>query len=187
MSYRDELVRCAACGTQFVYTVREQRRRAEQGLPKDAPTFCAECRGADVRLSQPAEPVEDESKERPETPEPRPSQARTPKKGGRPRAGKPSRGGRASDRRRGGQKGRSRRSEPPRQTEIRVRHLGTVKWFDDDRGFGFIAQEDGEELFVHLTSVLVPGEPPLQQGQQVEYEIARTSRGPQAVDVVPLG
>ena len=61
-----------------------------------------------------------------------------------------------------------------------------MKWFDEERGFGFIAQEDGEELFVHSKSVLVEGSPALVEGQEVEYEVARTPRGPQAVDVVPL-
>jgi CspA family cold shock protein len=67
-----------------------------------------------------------------------------------------------------------------------VRQTGTVKWFDEERGFGFVAQEDGEELFVHSTSVLVDASPALTQGQEVEFEVARTSRGAQAVDVVPL-
>jgi CspA family cold shock protein len=64
--------------------------------------------------------------------------------------------------------------------------MGTVKWFDDDRGYGFIAQDEGGELFVHLTGLIVEGYDRLLEGTPVEYEIERTARGPQAVDVVPL-
>jgi CspA family cold shock protein len=212
MSFRDELVRCAACGNQFVYTVREQRRRAAKGLPTEAPVFCDDCRGSDVRLAEVADDFEDGEQEAPSAPaqmagagtdfgraagEPRHEAAvaeatvvrRRESRGGGGRRGAEPR----DQKRRPGQAGgghgpsRSRRPEPPPQTELRVRHLGTVKWFDEDRGFGFIAEEDGEELFVHSTSVLVEGRPALVQGQQVEYEVARTSRGRQAVDVVPLG
>jgi cold shock protein len=73
-----------------------------------------------------------------------------------------------------------------RQTELRIRYVGTVKWFDRDRGFGFIAQEDGEEVFVHCSAVLGDGDARLEQGQPVEYEVEHTGRGLQAVDVVPL-
>jgi CspA family cold shock protein len=103
-------------------------------------------------------------------------------KGRRGSSRKPrTRRGRSSGRKRGG-----RSEKPPKQTELRIRHIGTVKWFDEDRGFGFIAQEDGEELFVHSTGVLVKAAHGLEQGQQVEYEIEHTKRGLQAVDVVPL-
>jgi hypothetical protein len=54
MAFRDQLIRCGACGSEFVYTVREQRKRAEMGLPTDPPAFCPDCRGADVRLADAA-------------------------------------------------------------------------------------------------------------------------------------
>lgn len=74
----------------------------------------------------------------------------------------------------------------PRQTELRVRYVGTVKWFDPTRGYGFIAEDDGGELFLHASGILVPDASMLQEGTPVEYEVERTGRGPQAVDVVPL-
>jgi len=49
MVFRDMLLRCGACGKEFVYTVREQRQRQQQGLPTDPPAFCSDCRVADVR------------------------------------------------------------------------------------------------------------------------------------------
>jgi len=94
--------------------------------------------------------------------------------------------GRGGGGRGGGRGGKRREREQPRQTELRVRHMGTVKWFDDDRGYGFIAQDEGGELFVHLTGLIVEGYDRLLEGTPVEYEIERTARGPQAVDVVPL-
>lgn len=73
-----------------------------------------------------------------------------------------------------------------RQTELRVRYVGTVKWFDPTRGYGFIAEDDGGELFLHASGILIPDAAMLHEGTPVEYEIERTGRGPQAVDVVPL-
>jgi CspA family cold shock protein len=193
MAFKDQLVRCGACGTQFVYTVREQRQRKEQGMPLDPPAFCVDCRGADVRLAEAAAPAarRPETAERPRaaaesTRDPGAGPARRSRVGGKPR--------RDSDRgRTGGGRGRGprsgdRRGKPsfPRQTELRIRHLGTVKWFDPERGYGFIAQEDGEEVFVHLTGIIAAGEKKLQEGQPVEYEVEHTPRGLQAVDVVPL-
>lgn len=66
--------------------------------------------------------------------------------------------------------------------------MGTVKWFDAERGFGFIApDEDGSELFIHTTGIIAGAtNGALQEGQPVEYEIEHTPRGMQAVDVVAL-
>jgi cold shock CspA family protein len=100
--------------------------------------------------------------------------------GGRSRGG----GGRDGDRRRGGG-GRGRR-EAPRQTDLRIRHVGTVKWFNPDKGYGFIAQDDGSDLFVHASSVLGKLEMELYEGQPVEYEVESAQRGQHAVYVVPL-
>ena len=57
---------------------------------------------------------------------------------------------------------------------------GTVKWFDDQKGFGFIEQEGGEDLFVHHSEVR--GDT-LREGQQVEFEIGQGKKGPCAVNV----
>jgi CspA family cold shock protein len=61
-----------------------------------------------------------------------------------------------------------------------------VKWYDGERGYGFIAQDDGEEVFVHCSAVISDGEQRLEQGTPVEYEVEQTERGLQAVDVVLL-
>jgi CspA family cold shock protein len=210
MVFKDQLVRCGACGTEFVYTVREQRRRAEQGLPLDAPAFCPDCRTADARLAGVADEM-DESAEQaewasapapavaaPAAPAPREADRRGPSTGSRgradggraPRGGRPDRpgGGRDQGRRGAGRPGRpDGRPRGPRQTELRFRFVGIVKWFDETKGYGFIAQEDnGDELFVHSSGIIAAGVRSLAEGQPVEYEVEHTARGLQAVDVIPL-
>ncbi|MFW6048714.1 MAG: cold-shock protein [Candidatus Bipolaricaulota bacterium] len=60
---------------------------------------------------------------------------------------------------------------------------GTVKWFDDDKGFGFIEQEDGEDAFVHYSEISGEGYRSLEEGQEVEFEIEQGDKGPKAVSV----
>jgi CspA family cold shock protein len=61
---------------------------------------------------------------------------------------------------------------------------GTVKWFDDARGFGFIADDDGETVFVHHSGILPQSaQATLKEGQRVDYEVAKRSLGLQAVNV----
>lgn len=64
---------------------------------------------------------------------------------------------------------------------------GTVKWFNPDKGFGFITQENGEEdVFVHYRAIMSEGYKSLNEGQRVEYETERGQKGLQAANVVPL-
>lgn len=63
---------------------------------------------------------------------------------------------------------------------------GTVKWFNNEKGFGFISRENGEDLFVHFSAIQSEGYRALEEGQAVEFEIGEGSRGPQAVNVVKL-
>ena len=63
---------------------------------------------------------------------------------------------------------------------------GTVKWFDSEKGFGFIIQEDGgKDLFVHHSEVKTSGYATLDDGQKVEYEVGEGQKGPCAKNVVP--
>jgi CspA family cold shock protein len=61
---------------------------------------------------------------------------------------------------------------------------GQVKWFNERKGFGFISQEDGDDLFVHFSSIQQEGFKVLYEGDEVEFNIAEGKKGPQAVDVV---
>jgi CspA family cold shock protein len=63
------------------------------------------------------------------------------------------------------------------------RKEGTVKWFNNSKGYGFIQQEGGEDLFVHFKSIIGDGYKTLQEGQKVEFTIGDGEKGPQAQDV----
>ncbi len=64
---------------------------------------------------------------------------------------------------------------------------GTVKWFNADKGFGFITPEDGgKDLFVHHSEVKVSGYASLKDGQKVEFEVGQGQKGPCATNVVPV-
>ncbi len=60
---------------------------------------------------------------------------------------------------------------------------GTVKWFNDAKGFGFITQEGGEDVFVHYTAVQAQGFKSLAEGDRVEFEVTRGPKGLQAANV----
>ena len=60
---------------------------------------------------------------------------------------------------------------------------GTVKWFSDQKGYGFIEQADGNDLFVHHTSINGSGFKTLNEGQRVRFEIETNEKGPKAKDV----
>jgi cold shock protein len=64
--------------------------------------------------------------------------------------------------------------------------VGTVKWFNADKGFGFIAPEAGEDVFVHFSAIQSTGYRSLDEGQTVEFDITQGQRGPQAANVRPL-
>lgn len=63
---------------------------------------------------------------------------------------------------------------------------GKVKWFNADKGFGFIEREDGDDVFVHFSAIQAEGFKTLEEGQDVEFEIVEGNRGPQAANVVRL-
>ena len=62
---------------------------------------------------------------------------------------------------------------------------GTVKWFNADKGYGFITGEDGQDLFVHFSAIQTDGFKTLEEGQKVTYDEEQSDRGPQAVNVTP--
>lgn len=63
---------------------------------------------------------------------------------------------------------------------------GTVKWFNEAKGFGFIEQQSGPDVFAHFKAIVSPGFKTLAEGQQVEFVITQGAKGPQAENIVAL-
>ena len=63
---------------------------------------------------------------------------------------------------------------------------GTVKWFSNEKGYGFIEREDGDDLFVHFSEIQIEGFKTLNEGQKVEFEVTEGAKGLQASNVVPV-
>ena len=63
---------------------------------------------------------------------------------------------------------------------------GTVKWFNEKKGYGFIKKEDGEDVFVHYSAINSSGFKSLQEGQAVQFNVVKGPKGWQAADVQPL-
>lgn len=66
------------------------------------------------------------------------------------------------------------------------RYIGTVKWFNAAKGYGFLGYPDGDDVFVHFTAITENGFRRLEKGQQVEFSIEESPKGLQAADVVKL-
>ena len=63
------------------------------------------------------------------------------------------------------------------------KNIGTVKWFNEEKGFGFIQQENGPDVFVHFRAISGEGFKTLAEGQQVSFDIEQGQKGPQAANV----
>jgi CspA family cold shock protein len=69
---------------------------------------------------------------------------------------------------------------------VSEKEIGTVKWFNDAKGYGFISRESGDDVFVHHTAIQMEGFKSLSEEQQVEFAVEQGDKGLQAVDVVPV-
>jgi len=74
---------------------------------------------------------------------------------------------------------KSKKHLSPRRHEV----LGTVKWFNNSKGYGFIGRDDGPDVFVHYSAIVGDGYRTLQEGDPVEFEIVQGPKGPQAANV----
>lgn len=70
--------------------------------------------------------------------------------------------------------------------EVFQMEKGTVKWFNAEKGFGFIETQSGNDVFVHFSAITGDGFKSLEEGQRVEFEVVQGNRGPQASNVVKL-
>ncbi len=67
-----------------------------------------------------------------------------------------------------------------------MREQGTVKWFNSEKGYGFISRPSGEDVFVHHSAINMPGFKSLDEGDQIEFEVARGPKGLQAQNVTKI-
>ncbi len=65
--------------------------------------------------------------------------------------------------------------------------MGTVKWFNDTKGYGFINSDDGKDVFVHHSAVLGEGHKTLREGERVEFDVIQDAKGPKASNVKAAG
>jgi len=70
--------------------------------------------------------------------------------------------------------------------EVSIMNKGTVKWFNNQKGYGFISDEQGNDVFVHYSGLNMEGFKSLEEGAEVEYEVVNGEKGPQAVNVTKL-
>jgi CspA family cold shock protein len=64
---------------------------------------------------------------------------------------------------------------------------GTVKWFNAEKGFGFITGEDGQDVFAHFSQINVDGFKTLEEGQKVSFDVTQGQKGPQAENITVIG
>jgi CspA family cold shock protein len=73
-----------------------------------------------------------------------------------------------------------------RSIDVTEREQGTVKWFNDAKGYGFISRDSGDDVFVHFSAIQGGGFRSLQENQRVEFSVEDSPKGPRAVDVRPI-
>jgi CxxC-x17-CxxC domain-containing protein len=210
----DQSIKCVDCGEDFLFTAGEQAFYASKGL-SNAPIRCKKCREA--RKTQRAETGHSPraagrgggSREMhttvcsecgAETQVPfvpvsnRPVYCRDcygAHRPGRGEAGESGRAGAASGRTAGphGHGERGGRGAPARPVAVEggQHGRGEVKWFNETKGFGFIREDGGEEVFVHFSAILGDGFRSLTQGDRVEFDVVMGPKGKQAMNVVRAG
>jgi CspA family cold shock protein len=80
---------------------------------------------------------------------------------------------------------RNQRNIQQKGTKATVMETGTVKWFNDAKGYGFISRQNGEDVFVHFSAIQASGFRSLQEGQQVQFDVVKGPKGWQAENVKP--
>lgn len=81
----------------------------------------------------------------------------------------------------------SRGQDPRTRPEVEMAEVGTVKWFNNDKGFGFIKRDTGEDVFVHHSAIQAQGYRTLNEGESVEFDVKQGPKGLQAENVRRAG
>ena len=169
MVFRDQRLSCEKCGKPFFFTVTEQRRMAEhEGMEAvEPPTLCRDCRSGTA-----APPAPRERSQEPEAPVEAPRAERPPQRQPSRETIAPSRGDVSLV-----------DAFPHEEDGIEVKLIGTVKWFSRAKGYGFITKADGQDLFFHRAELAPSSQGWPEDGQQVEFQIRQTAKGPEAFNV----
>jgi CxxC-x17-CxxC domain-containing protein len=196
----DRRIICVNCGDEFLFTVGEQAFYAEKGLTH-APTRCKKCRsqrkgprpeGA-AAAAEPAARSAGPAREMYTTTCANcGKETQVPFK---PVSGRPvycrdcfrERKGAAAEPARGARPARPARAPRGESAPTGGRMQGAVKWFNEAKGFGFIQEDGGEELFVHFSAIMGDGLKTLTQGDRVEFDVVPGPKGRQAANVTRLG
>jgi CxxC-x17-CxxC domain-containing protein len=209
----DQSIKCVDCGEQFLFTAGEQAFYASKGLT-NAPTRCKQCRETrkQQRTDSPRGPrgAGGPSRGGPremhtvtcadcgaETQVPfapvssRPVYCKDCYEAHRPAhaaGGRPPRGPHGVGHPAGGPHG-ARASRPPGPAPVPTgEHAqGEVKWFNESKGFGFIREDSGEEVFVHFAAIQGEGFKVLREGERVEFDVVMGPKGKQAANVTRIG
>ena len=192
----DQRIKCVDCGEEFIFTAGEQSFYREKGLT-NAPTRCKSCRekrkaGRGLGAAASAAGAREQhaavcSRCGAETTVP------FVPTGSRPvycrdcfNAMKSERGGSAESPARATRPGRRAPSQPvPAGDGTRMQ--GAVKWFNEGKGFGFIQDDGGDDVFVHFSAIQGEGFRTLSEGERVEFDVVPGAKGKQAANVVRIG
>jgi|GEM_PF-113197 len=181
MAFRDQKLTCRGCGQTFFFTVTEQRQMAAQ-VGADAivpPELCPTCRNKRLPSREQAQVM---------------AMPETAPTGSRSRPHKASAQGPARTR---GKPKATEVQEPIRETQadlsglegfplevegVKIKLIGRVKWYSREKGYGFVTTANNREIFFHRAS-LEDRNARLHEGDQVEFQIEQTAKGPEAINV----
>jgi len=187
---QDRVIKCVDCGEEFTFTAGEQEFYRDHGLT-NAPTRCKRCRenrkgargggGGDGQGTDPARG----GGARPMYPAVCANCGAETMVPFQPSGGRPVYCRNCFDARKGsaGREPRSGARGAPRPAGEGGRLQGTVKWFNETKGFGFIQADSGEDVFVHFSSIQGDGFRTLTEGERVEFDVVEGPKGKQAAQV----
>jgi CxxC-x17-CxxC domain-containing protein len=201
----DQVIKCADCGEDFIFTAGEQAFYREHGLTH-APTRCKRCRDARKTNRPAGGEARPPRREMASSKEMYPAvcsecgtQTMVPFQptSGRPiyckncfQSKRPPREGAPAARESApaprGARG-PRHTAPTMATAGGTRMQGAVKWFNESKGFGFIQDDSGDDVFVHFSAIQGDGFKSLAEGERVEFDVVPGAKGKQAANVVRIG